>query len=126
MRFAIPLAAFALACSAPAFATGGFQCRPLSGAGPILTMSLGHHASARPLSVILQEGRRTLSTEGREAPLAVSQSWVDSSRLWLDLIDSNLTKREATLRAAFQAKKHYAVGTLVRGGKTYRVRCIEA
>ena len=126
MRLA--LAAAALACSSPAFATGGFECRPLSGMGPVLNMVIGHTLSARPVSVILKEGKRTLSTYGPRAPLAIGQSWIDGRYLWLDLTDAGLSRREATLRAIFQPKLRGrpATGTLVRNGRTWRVRCVEA
>lgn len=121
-------ALLAFCVSAPAFATGGYHCRPISGSGPTLVIAIGHTASARPFSVTLTEGRRVLSTQGGRAPLAIGQSWIDSRYLWLDLTDANLTRHEAKLRATFQPKQRFrpAIGTLVRGGRTYRVRCVEA
>ncbi len=126
MRLALALAA--LACSSPALATGGFECRPVSGVGPVVNMVIGHTLSARPIAVTLREGKRILSTDGPRAPLAIGQSWLDERYLWLDLTDSGLSRREATLRATFQPKLRYrpAIGTLVRNGRTWRVRCVEA
>jgi hypothetical protein len=126
VRFAIALAG--LACSSPAFATGGFQCRPLAGAGPVLDVTIGHTVSARPLSVTVREGRRILSTRGGGDPLVLGQSWIDGQHLWLDLLDSQALRYEGKLRATFNPKMRGrpAVGTFVRGGKTYRVRCVEA
>ena len=126
MRLAFAIVA--LACSSPALATGGFECRPVSGTGPVLNMVVGHTLSARPVAVTLREGKRSLSTSGPRAPLAIGQSWIDERYLWLDLADAGLSRREAMLRAAFQPKlrSRPAIGTLVRAGRTYKVRCVEA
>ena len=126
MRLAFTAAA--LACSSPALATGGFECRPVSGPGPALVMTIGHTLSAIPVSVTLREGGRTLSTYGPSAPLVIGQSWFDERYLWLDLTDASLSRREAKLRAVFQPKLRGrpAIGTLVRNGRTFKVRCVEA
>ena len=127
MRYAV--AAVALLCSTPAFATGGFECRPVSGAGPTLIVGIGHGISLRPFAVWIREGKRTLSTErSAGAPLVLGQSWIDAQYLWLDVLDAKSNGFEAKLRATFQPKLRHrpAVGTLVRKGRTYQVRCIEA
>ena len=126
MRLAF--AAAALACSSPALATGGFECRPISGTGPVLTMAVGHAVSTRPFSVTLRDGRRTLSTQGPGAALAIGQSWIDARYLWLDLLDAQANRFEGKLRTAFQPKlrSRPALGTFVRGGRTYKMRCVEA
>ncbi|HEX6374396.1 MAG TPA: hypothetical protein VFZ91_01615 [Allosphingosinicella sp.] len=126
MRYAF--AAAVLACSSPAVATGGFECRPVSGTGPVLTIGVGHAVAARPFNVTLREGSHTLSTQGPRAALEIGQSWIDARYLWLDLTDAGANRFEAKLRTTFQPKLKYrpALGTLVRGGRTYRVRCIEA
>ena len=119
MRLAF--AAAALACSSPALATGGFECRPINGAGPVITVGVGHTVSARPFSATLLDG-------SRRVPVEVGQSWIDSRFLWLDRIDTNATRMEAKVRAEFQKKMRGrpATGTLVRGGRTYRIKCVEA
>ena len=122
-------AAFILACSSPALATGGFECRPIAGAGPTLTMGIGHGISNRPFSAWIREGKRMLAATGAPRdPLTIGQSWVDHRYLWLDILDSNRNRFEAKLRATFQPKLKYrpAIGTLVRNGRTYKVRCVEA
>ena len=127
MKYA--LAAAALLCSSPALATGGFECRPLSGGGQTVGIAVGHTVSARPVAVTLREGRRLLSTSGRGADqLVIGQSWIDERHLWLDLLDAEANRFEARLRATFQLKLkgRPAIGTLVRNGRTYRMRCIEA
>ena len=127
MRYAF--AAAGLLCATPAFATGGFECRPVSGTGPTLTIGIGHGPSMRPFAVWIREGKRILSTNRAEGePLMVGQSWIDGQYLWLDLLDANAVRFEAKLRASFQPKMRGrpAIGALVRNGRTYRVRCIEA
>ena len=119
MRLVLAAASIALLAAAPAYATGGFTCRPISGAGPVLTLAVGHTAVVSVVSAKLSDSR---------ARLAVGQSWIDWRYLWLDLVDANAVRVEARLRAVFQPKLRGrpAIGTLVRGGRTYRVRCDES
>ncbi|HEY0027289.1 MAG TPA: hypothetical protein VGC35_05420 [Allosphingosinicella sp.] len=119
MRLVLAAASIALLAASPAFATGGFTCKPVSGAGPVLTLTVGHTAVASVISARLSDSA---------AKLAVGQSWIDWRTLWLDLVDSNSVRVEARLRATFQPKLRGrpAIGTLVRGGRTYRVRCEES
>lgn len=126
MRYA--LAAAALLCSSPAWATGGFECKPVAGAGPTLIVGIGHGLSLRPFAVWLREGRRQLAAGEDGTPLVLGQTWIDAQYLWIDLLDSKRERFEARLRATFQPKlrDRPALGTLVRGGRTYRVRCLEA
>ena len=124
MRYAF--AAAALVTASPAMATGGFECRPLSGPGPVVTVGLGHGITTLPLFATLRDGRGTLSTSGPRASLHIGQIWIDTNRLWLDLTDANVTRHEAKLRATFQPRSSAATGTLWRGGRGYSVRCIEA
>src|SRR5687768_13329727 len=42
MKIALGAASIAFFLSAPAFATGGYSCRPVSGAGPSLSVVTGH------------------------------------------------------------------------------------
>jgi len=125
--FAAALAALFL--PAPAHATGGFECRPIKGPGPRITLAVPHAIAAQPFQAAIHEGRRMLVANRRPGdPIVIAQSWIDRQHLWLDLVDANGNRFEARLRARFQTKIKYpvAVGTLDRGGKTYRVRCIEA
>ena len=125
MRCAV--AAATLLWASPALATGGFECRPISGSGPVLTVALGHAITTMPLFAVLRDGSRSLSTQGPRPSLHLGQIWIDRRRLWVDLADANVTRHEAKLRASFQRPSSYpALGTLWRGGRGYRVRCIEA
>jgi len=128
MRYAVPAALLALAAS-PAFATGGFTCLPVSGAGPSVSLGLGHAISSPVFVAQIREGKRVLLASGSaKDPIRIGQSWIDRQYLWLDLVDANATRFEAKLRAVFQPKLkgRPAVGTLVRGGRTHKVRCIES
>jgi hypothetical protein len=48
--------------------------------------------------------------------------------LWLDLLDAEAMRFEGKLRTSFKPKLRGrpAIGTFVRAGKTYRMRCVEA
>jgi hypothetical protein len=128
MRLA--LAAALLACSSPAFATGGFDCRPIQGTGPRLHLVVGHAVAPALVSVRMTDGLSHISGTERMGSrgLAIARSWLDERLLWVDLADPNLTRFEGRLRAAFQPKLRGrpAVGTFVRNGRTWRVRCVEA
>ena len=117
MKLAIPFAIAAAALAGPALATSGLQCRPTSGSGPALDLVVGHGAGP-----VLVQAR--LAGE----PMAVAQSWIDARYLWLDLVDADASRYEAKLRAVFQPRLRGrpALGTLERGGRTYRVRCVES
>ncbi|HET9640600.1 MAG TPA: hypothetical protein VFP12_15480 [Allosphingosinicella sp.] len=106
-----------LAAPGAALATSGLTCRPASGAGPTLDLVIGHGAGPAIAGARL---------DGRPAPVA--QSWVDSRYLWLDLTDPNATRYEAKLRAVFRPRLRGrpALGTLARGGRVYKMRCVEA
>jgi hypothetical protein len=129
MRLVLAAAFAALLTAAPAYATGGFTCRPVSGAGPVVSFGFGHAVSAPVFVAQIKDGKRTLLASGNpKDPIQIGQSWIDSRYLWLDLVDANATRFEAKLRATFQPKLRGrpAIGTLVRGGRTYRVRCEES
>ena len=117
MRIAMAAAAAALLGSSPSFATSGLRCTPVAGKGPALDLIIGHGAGSAVVSARL----------GGQA-LSIAQSWIDSRYVWLDLTDAPALRYEAKLRAVFQPrlKGRPAVGTLVRNGRTYRVRCVEA
>jgi|GEM_PF-2224215 len=129
MKYAAAAGLLLLLAAAPAQATRGMRCAPVSGSGPVITVSLG----AGLAGVQLEDGRTLLSTGAfvqtrRAEVLTVGQSWIDDRYLWLDLLDANAMRYEGRLRATFNPKLRGrpAVGTLVRNGRTYRMRCIEA
>lgn len=128
MRLAF--AAAALACASPALATGGIDCRPVRGGGPTLHLVIGHGVTPALVSVRMTDGLSYNSGSERMGSrgLAIARSWLDDRFLWVDLADPNLTRFEGRLRATFQPKLRGrpAVGTFVRNGRTYNVRCVEA
>jgi hypothetical protein len=122
MRLSL-LAALALLCAAtPALATGGYVCRT-SGAEPIeLAVVTGHAVAPVIVQARLTERDQTLSTADEPPRIAIAQSWVDDSEVRLDLVDANAERYEARLRIKPTGNLR-AAGTLLRNGKTYRVRC---
>ena len=128
MKIALGVAFLSLGTAFPALATGGFECRPVSGAGPVVHLGIGHLISGLPFAVSLTDGPRSLTTTGERPSLVLGQSWIDERYLWLDLVDPNVERFEAKLRATFQPRLRGrpAIGTLVRNGRTYRIRCVEA
>ena len=128
MRLAF--AAAALAWAGPAFATGGIDCRPARGNGPALHLVIGHGVVPSLVSVRMNDGLAYNSSRERMGSrgLAIARSWLDERHLWLDLADPGLTRFEGRLRATFQPRLRGrpAIGTFVRGGRTYAMRCVEA
>jgi hypothetical protein len=119
MRFAI--AAAALCCSAPAFATGGFLCSPADGKGPTISLVIGHGIPGGVIGAAIREGGRWRSTMQPGEGLALGQAWIDAERTWVDLVHPETGAPEAQLRV--RNRGFGGTGTLVRNGRTYRVRC---
>lgn len=129
MRYALTAAALA-ACfaAAPASATSGLTCRPVSGAGPSISVVIGHGAPPSLVGATLVEGGRTLSTMEESHGIAVGRSWIDDDRVWLDLFDTRTPAWSGQLRAQAAGRgrdRHYA-GTFVWNGRLTRVRCEES
>jgi hypothetical protein len=125
MKHALLLALPLLLCGTPALATGGITCQQEDGEGPSLSLVIGHVVAGGIVGASLTENGVTRSTLGEGPPVRIAQSWIDDERLWVDLVDSQALRREAQLRARF-GDKGEATGTLVRGGRTYKVRCAES
>ena len=133
MRLALAVAACLIAAPLPALATGGFSCTAPGGRGPSLSIVVGHGVVPQVVGVTLRDGARTYATggsipEARLTPIIVGQSWIDAQELRLDLLDAQALRFEGRLRARFQprVRGRPAVGTLLRNGRTYRMRCVEA
>jgi hypothetical protein len=127
MRLATAAALLAAGLSAPALATGGLLCKPVTGAGPHLSLVIGHGHAPGIVCANLKEAGRWHSTCGENDPLIMARRWLDSQRVWVDIIDRREGRNQAKLRALVQPKQriHTALGTLTRRGKTYKVRCEE-
>lgn len=115
---ALLLAAFA---AAPAHATQGLNCRPVSGSGPALALVLGAGGGIAGASLMDRAGA------GEWKRIEVRQGWIDEHRVWVDLTDEGRLSDEGRLRGTFvRTARHWSVaGTFVRNGRLYRVRCEE-
>ncbi len=132
-KFAIALAAAATASAAPAHATGGMRCAPARGPGPVLSLGTTHGPVAQVFAARLTDGRTEFQTGGfvggeSRRPMTVGQSWIDNQVVWIDLLDEQAQTIIGQLRVRVQpgARGFLASGTFIRGGRTYRVRCVEA
>ncbi len=121
MRYAI--AAAALCCAAPAFATGGFVCSPANGKGPALSLVIGHGIPGGVVGASLREDGRWRSTHKAGDGIVLDKWWIDRERTWVDLVHAETGVPEAQLRIRNRA--FGGAGTLVRKGRTFAVRCMQ-
>ena len=119
MRYAIAAACFML--SSPALATGGFLCTPEKGAGPSISLIIGNGIPGGVIGAAVKENGRWLSTMTPNDRLVLKQSWIDRQHTWVDIIHAKTGATEAQLRVRNQG--FGGVGTLVRKGRTWKVRC---
>jgi hypothetical protein len=106
----------ALAIAAPAQATGGLVCST-AGAQPIQAwLVISHTAVPNVVSARLSDG-------GREIPVSVAQSWLDTREVRLDLTDANALRHELRLSARLNGRTYD--GSLWRNGRRHWVRCRE-
>jgi hypothetical protein len=121
MRYVI--AAAALCCSAPAFATGGFLCSAVDGKEPAISLVIGHGIPGGVVGAAIKEGGRWRSTMQAGDGLVLDQWWIDRERTWVDIVHPQTGAYEAKLRVRNQG--FGGTGTLVRKGRTYQVRCFQ-
>jgi hypothetical protein len=118
---ALPL----LAAAAPALATQGLLCRAESGEAPRLSLVIGAGGIA---GASLDEGGGWVSTMVHNAPLILTQAWIDREQVMADIAEP-AWDRVAELRARFEppvrGRPTTASGTLNVRGRTFRVRCEE-
>ena len=101
-----------------AIATTGLICST-GGEGPVhLALAVSHTAVPAVASV-------RLTSNGREVPVVVAQSWFDPSEVRIDLTDRNAARHEARLRATWRAASRSYDGSLWRAGKRWWIRCRE-
>ncbi|MGE3690744.1 MAG: hypothetical protein AB7F98_05125 [Novosphingobium sp.] len=112
--FALPML---LAAAAPAYATGGFSCET-RGAKKIEVNIVFTHTTGGGLV------GATLIDNDKEIPTEKAQWWLDGTELRLLLTDPDLEREEVEIRV--RGSGEVMVGTLKRGGRTYRVRCEES
>ena len=107
----------------PALATGGFDCRTTDGSNILMSGTIGRVIGAPLIAAHLRVGEQpTLSTTDPEPQIAIVRSWIDEREIRVDLVDPQVERFEAQLRAR-TARGGRATGTLVRGGVTHPVRC---
>ena len=126
MRYALPAAAAALLISAaPAHATQGLLCRTAAGEGPRLSLVIG---AGGIVGASLDEQGEWVSTMVPDAPLILTQAWIDREQAMADIADPRWD-RVAELRVRFEpparGRATTATGTLTLRGRTLRVRCEE-
>lgn len=120
------IALVVMLASGPAHATGGLLCRPIRGAGPSLSLVIGHGIPSLLVGVNVNDGKGWFSTMDKPQVIAISRNWIDEQIVWLDLVDVRTGARVVCLRATSDGKRSYAYsGTLSRRGRVTRVRCIE-
>lgn len=111
---ALPL----LFCAAtPAHATGGFSCETRGTRKIEVNIVFSHTTGGMLLEAGLTDNGKAIATEK-------AQWWLDGTELRLLLVDPNAEVEEVEIRA--RGAGEVMVGTLKRGGRTYRVRCEES
>ncbi|MDQ3140066.1 MAG: hypothetical protein M3Q15_05015 [Pseudomonadota bacterium] len=119
------LAAAALSISAPAYATQGLLCRPITAERPGLSLVIGAGGIA---GASLDEGGQWISTMDADARLILTQAWIDGEQVMADIADPKWD-RIAELRARFDPPAprmpRTARGTLTLRGRVFPVRCEE-
>jgi hypothetical protein len=115
---ALPL----LFAAAPAWATGGFDCRTTDRSDIVMSGTIGRLIGTPLVAAHLRIGERTLSTSDPDPQIAIARSWIDAREIRVDLIDPQAERFVAQLRARVGARG-VGSGTLVWEGVTHRVRC---
>jgi hypothetical protein len=115
---------FLAAVAAPAQATQGLRCRPVSGTGPTIDIA----SSAQLIGVTVTERGAARSTMTERADIGVRQSWFDAERVWIDLWHPRTMEDEGRLRLhhAGRGAARHLTGTFVRRGRLTRLRCEES
>lgn len=123
-RVMLSLAGFALPGSAAA--TGGLFCRPAGkDDAPTLSLVIGHGATGTMFGATLDDGARSRSTMGDDAPLVLLQSWIDERQVLLELADRAVTERIALFKGR-PNRTGGATGTLTYRGRSHAMRCEES
>lgn len=110
-KLVLPLA---LAISAPAAATESMTCSPPGDDVPAVGLAIGHAAEPGVANAYFFDGKD-------EIKVAVSQSWLDDDKVWVNLGDPDLMELMVKLRAS--GPPGNIRGTLTYKGKTWKVRC---
>ena len=98
----------------PAAATQTTICSADEKGGPSVGLAIGHAAEPGVASAYFE-------ADGKEVKVAVSQSWLDDDKLWVNLGDPDLMEVLVKLRA--NGPPDNLRGTLAYKGKTWKIRC---
>ncbi|MGZ8336574.1 MAG: hypothetical protein ACXWU1_07935 [Allosphingosinicella sp.] len=119
----LPIALGLLLIGAPAHATGTIECRTTDGSDIAIRLTVGHTITSPVVGAQLRIGDRVLSTVGEEPQVAIGRSWVDQGEIRVDLVDPNVERFEAELRATTDNRG--ARGTIRRDEVDHPARCSE-
>ena len=103
-----------LLAAAPASATQTMVCDGEGKNAPSVGLAIGHAAEPGVANAYFQ-------ADGKEVKVAVSQSWLDDDKVWVNLGDPDLMEILVKLRAS--GPPDNLRGTLVYKGKTWKIRC---
>ena len=117
LLIALPL----LFAAAPAFATGGFDCRTTDGSGIELSGTVGRVVGNPIIAAALRIGESAWLTNDAEPRIVIARSWLDEEELKVDLADAQVERLEARLRT--RVTRNGATGTIERDGRRHPVRC---
>lgn len=102
--------------ASPALATQSMTCAPPGKDRPGVGLAIGNAAEPGVASAYFWD-------DSGEVKVAVSQSWLDEDKVWVNLGDPDLVKLLVKLRAS--GPPGNLKGTLTYKGKTWKVRCGE-
>jgi hypothetical protein len=106
----------------PALATGGFDCRTTDGSRIRLSGVVGRTITAPLVAARLEVNEEAWSTADPDPGIVVGRSWIDARETRVDLVDPNMVRFEAQLRAR-HTMRGTATGTVVRNGVSHPVQC---
>ena len=112
--FSIGIALVLAAAASPAFATESMTCSAPGDNAPMVGLVIGHAAEPAVANAYFQ-------ADGAEIKVAVSQSWLDDDKVWVNLGDPDLMEVLVKLRASGTPNR--LKGTLAYKGKTYKITC---
>ena len=98
----------------PAAATQTTICSAEGKGAPSVGLAIGHAAEPGVASAYFE-------ADGKEVKVAVSQSWLDDDKIWVNLGDPDLMEILVKLRA--NGPPDNLRGTLTYKGKTWKMRC---
>ena len=100
--------------AAPVAATESMDCSGEGEGAPSVGLAIGHAAEPGVANAYFSDGKQ-------EIKVAVSQSWLDDDKVWVNLGDPDLMELLVKLRAS--GPPGNIRGTLTYKGKTWKVRC---